>query len=139
MVELFKRLTRAIWSRMIFFKDRKDWRIEDPKIKDPKIKDPKIKDQIPYPANWYSDQGLEFYLQFSIETMVFCDQKINFVKKIKSPLLIFLKDQWDWFAQGQSFLEINGIDSLTVDLFKMIDQRRCGKVTVLKNNILGIL
>ena len=45
MVNLFKRLTREIWSQSIFFKIKKDQKIKDQKIKDQKIKDQKIKYQ----------------------------------------------------------------------------------------------
>ena len=42
MVDLFKRLTRAIRSWSIFFKDRKDRKIEDRKIEDRKIEFPNL-------------------------------------------------------------------------------------------------
>ena len=56
---------------------------------------------------------------FLIESIVFCDRVIDsIVKKNKLLLSIFFKDWPDRLAHGQSFLKIDGIDSLTVVLFK---------------------
>ena len=56
---------------------------------------------------------------YSIESLIFCDKKIDWIlKKIELLQSIFFKDRRDRFAHGRSFLKIEGIDSLTVDLFK---------------------
>ena len=114
MINLFKRLMRAIWSWSFIFKDQKEQ----------KIIDWKIKRLISLPANWYYEQGWEFQnliIGFPIESVAFCDRKINLIKKkIKFQPSIFFKDQQDCFAQGLSFLKIDLIDLLTINLFKRL-------------------
>ena len=56
---------------------------------------------------------------YSIESLIFCDKKIDWIlKKIELLQSIFFKDRRDQFAHGLSFLKIEGIDLLTVNIFK---------------------
>ena len=110
-VNLLKRLTRAIWSRSIYFIN---W-------KDQKIKDLKIKRSNSQPCQLVLWSGLGIWSSvFRSNRSFFVIARSIWSRKISNLPMIFFKDWWDRFAHGQSFLKINGIDSLTVNLFKRL-------------------